>query len=63
MIAAPFIGEEEKQLRQDMHRDIKRLETEVAGIRDDLRVLHDLLAHRAHEPDDAHDAEAKRHLR
>jgi len=37
-IAALFIGEEEQQLRRDMHRDIKRLEGEVAGIRDDLRL-------------------------
>ncbi|SAK60424.1 voltage-gated potassium channel [Caballeronia temeraria] len=51
-IAALFIGEEEKQLRRDMHRDIKRLEAEVAGMRDDLRALHGLLA-RAQARDDA----------
>lgn len=56
-IAALFIGEEEKQLRRDMHRDIKRLEAEVAGVRNDLRLLHDLLAH------GANDVEAKRKLR
>ncbi|MFM0053063.1 potassium channel family protein [Caballeronia grimmiae] len=41
-IAALFIGEEQQQPRRDMHRDIKRLEVEVTGIRDDLRVLHEL---------------------
>ncbi|GAB5097984.1 potassium channel family protein [Caballeronia sp. HLA56] len=43
-IAALFIGNEEKQLRRDMHIDIKRLETEVAGMREDLRMLRELLS-------------------
>ncbi|KAK45586.1 potassium transporter [Caballeronia jiangsuensis] len=58
-IAALFIGEEEKQLRHDMHRDIKRLEGEVAGIRDDLRILHELLARSAHESEDPEAVKAR----
>jgi voltage-gated potassium channel len=42
-IAALFIGEEEKQLRRDMHRDIKRLEGEMAAMREDVRVMRDLM--------------------
>jgi voltage-gated potassium channel len=62
-IAALFIGEEEQQLRRDIHRDIKRLEAEVTGIRDDLRVLHELLARSAHASEDPNAAEARRQLR
>jgi voltage-gated potassium channel len=43
-IAALFIGDEEKQLRRDMHKDIKRLETEMAGMREDLSMLRELLS-------------------
>ncbi|MFM0136365.1 potassium channel family protein [Caballeronia grimmiae] len=59
-IAALFIGEEEKQLRRDMHRDIKRLEAELAGVRDDLRLLHDLLSHGENAPGAGNDVEARR---
>jgi voltage-gated potassium channel len=43
-IAALVIGGEEKQLRRDMHKDIKRLEREMALMRDDERLLRDALA-------------------
>lgn len=36
-IAAFFIGEDEKILRREMHRDIKELREEVAKMRDELR--------------------------
>ncbi|WP_277182926.1 potassium channel family protein [Caballeronia sp. BR00000012568055] len=42
-IAALFIGEEEKQLRRDMHRDIKRLEGEVLAMRDELQKVSVLI--------------------
>lgn len=35
-IAAMFIGEEEKRLRREMHADIKRLQHEVALLREEL---------------------------
>ncbi len=61
-IAALFIGQEEQQIRRDMHRDIKRLEAEVTGIRDDLRVLHELLARSEHASETFQAVEAKREL-
>jgi len=42
-IAALFVGQEEKQLRREMHRDIKRVEGEVSAMREEVRTLHDLL--------------------
>jgi voltage-gated potassium channel len=42
-IAALVVGEEEKQLRREMHRDIKRLERELAGMREDVHDLRALL--------------------
>lgn len=52
-IAALFIGEEEKQLRRDMHRDIRRLEGEMAAMREDVRIMRDLMirADERHAPD------------
>lgn len=35
-IAAMFVGEDEKQLRREMHRDIKSLQTEVQHLRETL---------------------------
>ncbi|WP_248323787.1 MULTISPECIES: potassium channel family protein [unclassified Caballeronia] len=49
-IAALVIGGEEKQLRRDMHKDIKRLEREMALMRDDVRLLRDALTDRTAEP-------------
>jgi voltage-gated potassium channel len=43
-IAAMFIGQEEKLLRREMHRDIKRLEGEIRGMREDLQALRRELA-------------------
>ena len=43
-IAAMFVGEEEKLLRREMHRDIKRLEGEICSMHDDLRALREELA-------------------
>jgi voltage-gated potassium channel len=42
-IAAMFVGEEEKLLRREMHRDIKRLEGEICSMHDDLRALREEL--------------------
>jgi len=49
-IAALVIGGEEKQLRRDMHRDIKRVEREIASMRDDVRILRDVLTRCPSEP-------------
>jgi voltage-gated potassium channel len=43
-IAAMFIGQEEKALRREMHRDIKRLQDEMALLHRDLNALRDVLA-------------------
>jgi voltage-gated potassium channel len=42
-IAAIVIGKEEQMIRRDMHRDIKRLEAEIVGMRDDIRALRHAL--------------------
>jgi len=42
-IAALFVGEEEKQLRRDMHRDIKRVESEVSAMREEVQMLREVL--------------------
>jgi voltage-gated potassium channel len=40
-IAAMFIGQEEKLLRREMHRDIKRLHEHIAGLHQELQGLRD----------------------
>lgn len=40
-IAVMFIGQEEKALRHEMHRDIKRLHNEIAHLHRDLNGLRD----------------------
>lgn len=35
-IAAMFVGEDEKQLRREMHRDIRSLQTEIRHLREAL---------------------------
>lgn len=46
-IAALFIGKEEKQIRRDMHHDIRRLEGEISAMRADVLMLRDLLTRHA----------------
>ncbi|MBP0593427.1 two pore domain potassium channel family protein [Paraburkholderia sp. LEh10] len=43
-IAAAFIGKEERALRREMHRDIKRLNDEIARLHGELHALWDKLA-------------------
>jgi voltage-gated potassium channel len=38
-IAAIFVGEDEKDLRRELHRDIRELRKEVAMLRNEIRVL------------------------
>jgi voltage-gated potassium channel len=38
-IAAIFVGQEERALRREMHRDIKRLHDEIVALREDVRAL------------------------
>jgi voltage-gated potassium channel len=40
-IAAMFIGQEEKLLRREMHRDIKRLHEQIAGLHQALQGLRE----------------------
>ena len=40
-IAAMFIGQEEKALRREIHRDIRHLQSEIAGLRKDVRDLRE----------------------
>lgn len=40
-IAAAFIGEDEKTLRREMHRDVKRLSEEIAALRNEVRALRE----------------------
>jgi len=40
-IAAMFVGQEEKALRREMHRDIRHLQSEIAGLRKDVRDLRE----------------------
>ena len=60
-IAAMFVGQEEKALRREMHRDIRHLQSEIAGLRKDVRDLREqreqrgrseLSAHRDHSNPD-----------
>lgn len=40
-IAAMFIGQEEKLLRREMHRDIKRLHEQIAGLHQEIQGLRE----------------------
>ncbi|ACC70308.1 potassium channel family protein [Paraburkholderia phymatum] len=46
-IAAAFIGQEERALRREMHRDIKHLNDEIARLHGELHALRDTLANAA----------------
>ena len=46
-IAAMFIGEEERALRHEMHRDVKRLHDEIAVLHRELSALRDAVACRS----------------
>jgi voltage-gated potassium channel len=42
-VAAIFIGQEEKQLRREMHQDIKRLHEEIRSLRQELQGLREVV--------------------
>ncbi|MBB5018981.1 voltage-gated potassium channel [Chitinivorax tropicus] len=44
-IASIFIGEDEKTLRREMHRDIQKLQGEMQSMREELRAMRELLMH------------------
>ncbi|MCC8404880.1 potassium channel family protein [Paraburkholderia sp. MMS20-SJTN17] len=50
-IAAVFIGKEERALRREMHRDIKRLNDEIARMHAELKALRQTLDGPAHRRD------------